>query len=247
MKLDHTPIQFTPSPTVPNRQLALQQQQAELDHRYELENTLVELKQQVIYQQNALETTQSHHQAEKQSIHQLELEVSHAKHEMEAAQRNAQEQEKILECEQQKRDELLGHSSSTTQSNTPNTVFLSSLPELTRAPSSFSGSSAMMSPRSDIGSPQVFDPFAGFKKSNGQPAAAAGATAAATANASIPNSKSVSKYGFDLSAFDALSVGDNNTFQKSSVNEDLASLFGSPIISSQTTTTKASDFDNIFM
>lgn len=202
---------------------------------------MVELKQQVIFQQKSLESTQSSHQTERQSIQQLEKEINHAKQELEAAQKNAQEQERILECEQQKRDELLGHSSSTTQSNTPNKVFLSSLPELTRAPSSFSGSSAM-SPRSDLGSPQVFDPFAGFKKLNHQQPAASAASPAI-----IPDTKPVSKYGFDLSAFDGLSIENNNTFQKTTVNEDLASLFGSPTLPSNTTTTKASDFDNIFM
>lgn len=211
------------------------QQQAERNQRYELENTLVELKQQMIFQQKSIDTIQSQLHTERQCIHDLEVEVNNAKTEMETAQKHAQDQERSLEYEQQKRDELLGHgSSSTTQSNTPNRVFLSSLPELTRAPSSFSGSSSM-SPRSDSGSVQVFDPFSGFKKSNQQ-------------HTNISNSKSVSKYGFDITAFESLSVEDHsNNFQKSSVNEDLASLFGTPIIPPNTATTKTSDFDNIFM
>lgn len=196
---------------------------------------LVEIKQQINFQQKSIDTVQSQYQTERQAVHNLEIQVDNAKSELEAAQKFAQNAEKILECEQQKRDELLGQgSSSTTQSNTPNKVFISSLPELTRAPSSFSGSS-VMSPQSDNGSAQVFDPFSGFKKSNQQ-------------SANISKSKSVSKYGFDITAFDALSVQDNSdVFQQSSVNEDLASLFGTPIIPHNTTITKTSNFDNIFM
>ncbi|KAG2237216.1 hypothetical protein INT48_006620 [Thamnidium elegans] len=193
------------SPNISN-----QQQQNELDKIYELENHLVEVRQQINTQSKLVVDLQTQLEQEKQTVYDLELKVTKTKRELETARMSAEEFERLLELELQKKEDLLlGRSSAAT---TPNTkMFVTSLPELTRTPSSFSGS-YIMSPQSDAGSKSKM-------------------------SLSPVQAKSVLKYGFDLTAFDTLSTQESNNnysnaFAKSSVNDDLASLF---------------DFDSIFM
>lgn len=210
--LDIQPTQLYPkSPIISN------QTQEDMNQIYELENHLVEIKQQINFQRKRADEILYQYQDEKRAVQELMMKVNEAKHELDITRAKAEESEQLLEIEQQKREGLSGRSST---ASTPNhKLFMSSLPELTRSPSSFSGSS-IMSPRSENG-----------------------------AQAKLPLSKSALKYGFDLSAFDTLSVQDDGgAFKQSSVNDDLASLFGASTTSQNTnTTTKPSDFDNIFM
>lgn len=236
-----------------NQQIVLQNQhQAVLDHQYELENQLVKLKQQVNSQAKALEIIQSRYQQEKSANDQLETQVMNAKGELDTAKKLAEEAERALEIEQQKRDELLGISTnkapSSSASSNSNTPIVSSLPELTRAQSSFSGGSSLIMSPPPINVETVLDPFAGFKKSQ-----QAITSPQITKNTTLSpvQAKAVAKYGFDLTAFDALSAkDDSNSVQKSSINDDLAAIFGSPspsTTSAAITTTALSNFDSIFM
>ncbi|KAI9357740.1 hypothetical protein BD770DRAFT_443465 [Pilaira anomala] len=205
-----------PTQLYPKSPIISNQTTEDMNQIYELENHLVEIKQQINFQRKRADEILYQYQDEKRAVQELEMKVNEAKHELDITRAKAEEAEQLLEIEQQKREGLSGHSSN---ASTPNhKLFMSSLPELTRSPSSFSGSS-IMSPRSDNG-----------------------------AQAKLPLSKSALKYGFDLSAFDTLSVQDDGgAFKQSSVNDDLASLFGAPNTSRNTNTTKPSDFDNIFM
>ncbi|GAA5804742.1 hypothetical protein HPULCUR_010249 [Helicostylum pulchrum] len=202
------------SPNISNQQQQQQQQQAELDKVYELENHLVEIRQQINTQSKQVTDLQAHLAQEQQTVSDLVRKVTEAKRELEAARTSAEESERLLDLELQKKQDILR--------NTPK-MFVASLPELTRTPSSFSGGSYIMSPQSDAGSSRSKMSF------------------------SPVQAKSVLKYGFDLTAFDTLSTTQESP-AKSSVNDDLASLFGTPVVSHQTTTTKkSSNFDSIFM
>lgn len=181
---------------------------------YELENNLVEVRQQINTHSKQVTDLQTQLAQEQQAVCDLEQKVTDAKRELDAARASAEESERLLDLEQQRK-----------QNMTP-TMFVASLPELTRTPSSFSGSNYIMSPQSDSDSRSKM-------------------------SLSPVQAKSVLKYGFDLTAFDTLSIQESNAFAKSSVNDDLASLFGTPVVSHQTatttTTTKSSNFDSIFM
>jgi hypothetical protein len=163
------------------------------------------------------------------------LQVSKTKTELNTAKGLAEDAENVLKAEQRKRDELLGIGYEST-STTPIPSFVSSSPELTRAASTFSGTS-ISTPQSSL-----TDPFNKIKMANTTPK---------ITSMSPLQAKAVSKYGFDITAFDTLSTTSNNDDRqvKSSVNDDLASLF----ISNNTTTTTISqsrttnNFDDIFM
>jgi chromosome segregation ATPase len=233
---------YPSSPAIATNQ---QLQAVDLSYQYELENQLVELKQQVNSQSKSLETYQLEYQEEKNAVNALEIQVSNAKNELQEAKKLAEEAEKSLELEQQKRQQLLGvavsrSSATSTESNTP---------ELTRAPSSLTNVSSIMSPPP---STATFDPFAGFKKSQ-----EATTSSPRIEQKKMPLSpvqaKAVSKYGFDITAFDALSLSNNSAAKptSSSFNDDLASIFGSPTLPTKditkSATTTSSNFDSIFM
>lgn len=186
--------------------------------RYELENQLIEIKQQLNFEQQRYEDLQLQQERESSLIAALENDLVFVRSELAEAKINVEKAEEQLVYEQKRNKELLNVSLQSS-SELPT-------PELTRAASVFSGASAL-SPKSDN-----FDPFAGFKKSE--------------QSRSPQQSKSISKYGFDLAAFDLLSV--SNDTQKSNVQDELASIFGAPSSSSsKTPAVQTSEFDSIFL
>lgn len=206
-----TPTQYLPtSPVISNQHL--------LNQRYELENQLVEIKQQVISQQKLVEKVKVELEQVKRSNEELESHVFKAKDELNTTKKLAEDKENELKAEKRKRDELLG---------TPIPSFVASLPELTRAMSAFSGVSSISTPR-PTNTVNLFDPTPKI----------------------IPMSplqaKAVSKYGFDITAFDTLSLDADQKQVKTSVDDDLASLFISNNNNFQTTHSN-NNFDDIFM
>lgn len=227
----------TQNPPFPNLLVDQVQNTDLLNQRYELESQLVEIKQQTISQQKLVDILTPQLGEIKAAIVDLESEIATAKHQVMVSKNAAEEAEKELELVKLKRDGLLGHGGVGSPSK-------SSLPELTRA-SSVLSSSTIVSPRSEKGSiPSLFDPFATNKSSS--------TISTNKVPLSPVQAKAVSKYGFDITMFDTLSVSDNNNNSKqaslSSVNDDLASLFGSPVTSNDKKATSSSqDFDSIFM
>jgi hypothetical protein len=206
-------------------------------------------------------------QQEHQSIELLENEIVRIKAELETAKMAAEDAEKMLLKEQRHRESLDASPSCQTMNST--STCTENAPELTRASSTFSGSSAM-SPRSEFGvtalpSSTAFDSFTGFKRMNSDFSASPHGIGNlnnynTTASKSQPSvspiqSKAISKYGFDITAFDTLSINDSNEqstgyTQKQSVKDDLVAIFGvttdnpSPISSPPK---PANTFDSIFL
>ncbi|KAL9539997.1 hypothetical protein MBANPS3_009944 [Mucor bainieri] len=240
------------TPVIANQTL---QSQADLNQRYELENQLIELKQQMNHEAKRLSQYQTQYKQEQDIIEQLNTEIAALKSELSAAKQAADEAERLLDIEQKKNRELKGisslessYSSAEQRSDSPLT---SSLPELTRTTSIFSGStSSIVSPRSDYTT--TLDPFAGFKKMNQE----LNNNQAALPPVSPTQSKAIAKYGFDITAFDALSIEDNTSNKASqpshSIKDDLAALFGSPTAAPPPTSDKhpnttSNTFDSIFL
>lgn len=178
---------------------------------------MVEIKQQVISQQKLVDKVEAELEQVKRSNEELESHVFKAKDKLDTTKKLAEDKESELKAEKRKRDELLG---------TPIPSFVTSLPELTRATSTFSGVSSISTPRpTNIVS--LFNPTPKI----------------------VPMSplqaKAVSKYGFDITAFDTLSLdADQKQVKKTSVDDDLASLF---ISNNNFQTTHNNNFDDIFM
>ncbi|KAK4512856.1 Ubiquitin-conjugating enzyme E2 4 [Mucor velutinosus] len=248
-KYDHAPL----TPDISNQTL---QSQANLNQRYELENQLIELKQQINHEAKRLSQSQAQYRQEQECIEQLNNEIAALKSELSAAKQSAEVAERLLNVEQKKNRELTGISSLESSYSSAEQRFdsplTSNLPELTRTTSIFSGSSnSVVSPRSDYTT--TLDPFAGFKRMN----------QGLNNQAKLPpvsptQSKAIAKYGFDITVFDALSIEDDTSNKASqpnhSIKDDLAALFGSPTVSSTTTTasdnhpnTTATTFDSIFL
>ncbi|KAI8641640.1 hypothetical protein BD408DRAFT_444211 [Parasitella parasitica] len=191
------------------------QTQADLNIRYELENLVIELKQQWAKAKLAAENAA-----------------------------------KMLKIEQKQNNELtevstLGSSylSKAQPIYSPNTA---NALELTRTPSLFSGNSSLISPRSDFAT--TFDAFTGFKEINAE----SNNQQQRTQPLSPTQSKAISKYGFDITAFDVLSIEDSNAYQeqKPSVKDDLAALFGSSATAAATIVKNKDNtptFDSIFL
>jgi chromosome segregation ATPase len=255
------------SPALQNQQI---QYTEDSNLRFELEHQMIEIKEQVNSEYKRVEEYRKQLQQEHQSIDLLEKEIAKIKAELEAAKMVAEDAEKIL-IEEQRTKEFL--EASTMDASNLSSSRIENVPDLTRAPSTFS-SSSIMSPRSEFGastatsSSTVFDPFAGFKKMNsdlGVPSSppvtvqnlndSSIATIKSQLSLSPVQSKAISMYGFDITAFDALSFNDSNEkstgySQKQSIENDLAAIFGAPInppppIPSSSKSTSA--FDSIFL
>lgn len=243
----HLSIVVIQNPSFPN--LLDQVQNTDLlNQRYELESQLVEIKQETISQQKLVDALTPQLGEIRAAIFELESEISTVKHQAMVSRNAAEEAEKELELVKKKRDGLLGHGGV----GSPSKAFTSFLPELTRA-SSILSSSTIVSPRSEKNSiPSLYDSFSTIKNSTTTTTTASTAT---TATNKVPLSpvqaKAVSKYGFDITMFDTLSVSDNDNNKQassSSVNDDLATLFGSPVTSNdRKATSSLQDFDSIFM
>jgi len=180
---------------------------------------------------------------------QLHLEITVLKSELNAAKQAAEDAEKLLDVNQKKNKELKGisslESSYSSAEQKVDSPLNSNLPELTRTASIFSGSSsAIVSPRSDYTA--TLDPFTGFKKMSQEMS-----NQAKVSPLSPTQSKAISKYGFDITAFDALSIeGDSSKIapqQSHSIKDDLAALFGSPSTAATTTSNTTTTFDSIFL
>lgn len=189
---------------------------------------------------------------EQECIEQLTAGIMALKSELTTSRQAAENAERLLKFEQKKHRELMGGSSLDSSFSSAeqkiDSPMAANVPELTRAPSSFSGSSSIMSPRNDFNTTSAaFDPFAGFKKMNQEK------KDQETAPPLSPTqSKAISKYGFDITAFDALSIEDNSQSQKHkpSIKDDLAALFGSPTTESTTNPNinqNTTSFDSIFL
>lgn len=238
------------TPVIANQTL---QSQADLNQRYELENQLIELKQQMNHEAKRLSQYQTQCRQEQECIEQLNIEIATLKSELSAAKQAAEDAERLLDTEQKKNRELKGISSlessyCSSAEQRVDSPLASNLPELTRTTSIFSGSSSsVVSPRSDYTA--TLDPFAGFKKMNNQPK---------LPPVSPTQSKAIAKYGFDITAFDALSIDDAASSSKASqpdrsIKDDLAALFGSPTVATTAsdnhpnTNATTTTFDSIFL
>lgn len=189
---------------------------------------------------------------EQECIEQLTADIMTLKSELTKSRQAAENAERFLEVEQKKHQELMGisslESSFSSAKQNVDSPMTANVPELTRALSSFSGSSSTMSPRNDFNTTSTaFDPFAGFKKMNQDKK---------DQDMALPlsptQSKAISKYGFDITAFDALLIEDNSQSQqhKPSIKDDLAALFGSPTTESTTNPDikqNTTSFDSIFL
>lgn len=239
------------TPVISNQAL---QSQAEWNQRYEMENQLIELKQQINHEAKRLSQCQTQYRREQECIEQLNNEIAALKSELSAAKQAGEDAERLLEIEQKKNRELIGmsslESSYSSAEQRVDSPLTSTLPELTRTTSIFSGSSSsIVSPRSDYTA--TLDPFAGFKKMN----------QGLNSQAKIPpvsptQSKAIAKYGFDITAFDTLSIQDDAGNKASSqpnhsIKDDLVALFGPPTIATATTADKTPNttttFDSIFL
>lgn len=234
------------TPVISNQTL---QNQADLNQRYELENQLIELKQQMNYEAKRLSEYQTQQRQEQACVEQLHLEITALKSELSAAKQAAEDAEKLLDVNLKKNKELKGisslESSYSSAEQRVDSPLTSNLPELTRTASIFSGSSSsIVSPRSDYTA--TLDPFTGFKKMSQELS-----NQAKVPPLSPTQSKAISKYGFDITAFDALSIEDDNSKiapqQSHSIKDDLATLFGSPSTAATTTSNTTTTFDSIFL
>ena len=236
-------------PAVQNQHI---QTQADLNLRYELENQLIELKQQINHESKRIADYQVQQEQEQECIKQLTADIMALKLELTTSRQAAENAESLLEVEQKKHRELMGisslESSLSSMEQKVDSPMAVNVPELTRALSSFSGNSSIMSPRNDFGTiSTAFDPFAGFKKMSKDKKDQEMAPPL-----SPTQSKAISKYGFDITAFDALSIEDNNQSQqhKPSIKDDLVALFGSPTTESTTNhniNQNTTSFDSIFL
>lgn len=206
-----------------------------LTQRYELESQLVEIKQQTISQQRLINALAPQLEETKAAIFDLQSEISAAKNESMITRNAAEKAEKEVELLKQKRDRLSSHGM-----GSPSRAFISSLPELTRTSSTLSGST-VLSPRSEQNTVQsLFDPFNTIKS-----------PATTTTTIKMPLSpiqaKAVSKYGFDITMFDTLTVSENNRHAPTSVNDDLATLFNPPATLTNDKKVASHNFDSVFM
>ncbi|CEP08584.1 hypothetical protein [Parasitella parasitica] len=226
------------------------QTQAELNRLYELENLAIELKQQINYEAKRNTEYQRQQKQEREYVEQLKVDIRALESELTAAKKAAEDAEKTLEIEQKRNRELTGvsilensYSSAQQSVDSPSAV---NVPELTRVPSLFSGNSSVISPRSDFAT--TFDPFAGIKKMNQE----SNSQQQKGPPLSPTQRKAILKYGFDITAFDVLSVENSSASQEQmlSVEDDLAALFGS-LTTVAASVTKSDDdtptFDSIFM
>ncbi|GAN08810.1 hypothetical protein MAM1_0224d08326 [Mucor ambiguus] len=237
------------SPAIASQNL---QTQAELNQRYELENQLIELKQQMNYESKRLSQHQTHYRQEQEITKQLETEIAALKSEVIATKQAAEDAERLLDMTQKENRELKGisslESSYSSAEQRVDSPLTSNLPQLTRTTSIFSGSSSsIISPRSDYTA--TLDPFAGFKNMN------QGLNNQAKHSVVSPTqSKVIAKYGFDITAFDALSIEDDASNKapqpNHSIKDDLAALFGSHTVattSDKHPNTSNNTFDSIFL
>lgn len=229
--------------------------QEDLSYRFELENQLLEIKQQLNEEQQRFENFKRQLQEEFSIINALEAEISSLKSDLTEAKTNAEKKEELLQLEQKRNRELLNSSSYSLQSSFSSSEILgSSTPELTRTLSVFSGTSSTLSPRSDADLNAVaVNPFAGFKKSEIKKTqnTTKSSDNQIKAPLSPQQSKAISKYGFDITLFDTLSIKDDAiSSQNHGVKDELASIFGvSSLNKAETTaqTSLSSEFDNIFL
>lgn len=239
--------------------------------RYELENQMIELKQQFDSEYKRAEEYRKQFQQEHQLTDLLEKEMVKIKAEQEAVKMAAEDAEKMLIEEQWINEHLTASTPYQVMddSRKSSSVHVDNAPELTRAPSTFS-SSSIMSPHSGFNTSAmlpstVLDPFEGFKRMDndlGIPSSPSftlknlNDPSTTTANSQLSlspvQSKAISKYGFDITAFDTLSINDN--YEKSTgytVKDDLAAIFGAPQIDSTASVSSSSKstnvFDNIFL
>ncbi|CAO3625468.1 unnamed protein product [Mucor hiemalis] len=232
--IDHYTQQNTQNQFFPN--LLDQHQNTDLlTQRYELESQLVEIKQQTISQQKLIDALAPQLEETKAAIFDLQSEISAAKNESMITRNEAEKAEKEVELLKQKRDRLSSHGM-----GSPSRAFISSLPELTRTSSTLSGST-VLSPRSEQNTVQsLFDPFNTIKS-----------PATTTTTIKMPLSpiqaKAVSKYGFDITMFDTLTVSENNRHAPTSVNDDLATLFNPPATLTNDKKVASHNFDSVFM
>ncbi|KAI8338833.1 hypothetical protein BD560DRAFT_493537 [Blakeslea trispora] len=179
----------------------------------QLEQQLTELKHQIEAETERIQSVQMQQQVEAEAVQDLQSQIDQVKQELEKAKMKVE----MLEKETSK-----SHSYSTTVLSSP--TIASSTPAL----------SFTMSPQSEASS-FVFDPFAGFNKTN------------TSSSPYLVQSKKPAKPNdpFDLSAFDTLSI--KQTQPSGSIKDDLASLFA-PVPSETTKPTGThTDFDSIFL
>ncbi|KAI8880082.1 EF-hand, partial [Backusella circina FSU 941] len=204
-----------------------------MDHKRksELEKQLDDIKKEVQAQWQLAEEYRIKKKELSVANNQLEKDVFQAKDKLELAKKLSGEAEKMLEMEQERRDALLRDGGLT--SSLDNSLELNTkepaLPDLTRTPSYFSFSTGLVSPTTPATN---LNPGKFYLSSseNEKP----------QVPLSPVQSKVISKYGFDITAFE---VPSNSADDGMSDKDELASLFGVPVIPKKETAT----FDAIFM
>jgi hypothetical protein len=206
----------------------------QIDHKgkAELEKKLDNIKKKVQAQWQLAEE----YRAKKKEIAmintQLEKDILLAKNNLELAEKLSGEAEQILKMEQERQYSLLhcrGLTSLVNDSPELNTKE-AAIPDLIRTPSEFSNSTGLMSPSS----PAI----------NLNPGKFYLSSIENKITPQVPlspvQSKAISKYGFDITAFETPSKPIDDGM---SDRDELASLFGTPV----SPTKKTATFDDIFM